>query len=57
MDAYASWPTPDTIISDGAYGVRGFHGDTTDAPGLVEWYQPHIDAWTPAHTPQTCQTC
>jgi len=53
MDAYASWPTPDTIISDGAYGVRGFHGDTTDAPGLVEWYQPHIDAWTKASRPGT----
>ncbi|MCK0441287.1 site-specific DNA-methyltransferase [Gordonia alkaliphila] len=52
-EAYASWPAPDTIISDGAYGVRGFHGDTTDAEGLVEWYRPHIDAWTAASQPGT----
>ena len=53
MDAYASWPAPRTIISDGAYGVRGFHGDTTDAAGLVEWYRPHIEAWTAASAPGT----
>jgi hypothetical protein len=29
LDAYNDWPTPATIVSDGAYGVRGFHGDTT----------------------------
>ena len=28
LDAYPDWPAPATIISDGAYGVRGFHGDT-----------------------------
>lgn len=52
-DVYAEWETPNTIISDGAYGVRGFHGDTTDAEGLVEWYRPHIEAWTSAATPGT----
>lgn len=53
MDAYAEWPAPNTIISDGAYGVRGFHGDTTDAEGLIEWYRPHIKAWTEASRPGT----
>lgn len=53
QNAYAKWPTPTTIISDGAYGVRGFHGDTTDAKGLVDWYRPHIEAWTTAATPGT----
>jgi site-specific DNA-methyltransferase (adenine-specific) len=53
MEAYAEWPAPNTIISDGAYGVRGFHGDTTDAEGLVEWYRPHIQAWTEASRPGT----
>ncbi|MPV51051.1 site-specific DNA-methyltransferase [Pseudactinotalea sp. HY160] len=53
LDAYETWPTPATIISDGAYGVRGFHGDTTDAGGLVDWYMPHIEAWTRASTPAT----
>ena len=52
-DAYSSWPTPACIISDGAYGVRGFHGDTTDAAGLVDWYRPHIAAWTKAATSAT----
>lgn len=53
LDAYGDWPTPSTIISDGAYGVRGFHGDTIDAASLVEWYRPHIAAWTQAATPAT----
>lgn len=53
FEAYKSWPNPVTIISDGAYGVRGFHGDTTDAAELVEWYRPHIQAWTEAASPAT----
>lgn len=52
-EIYGSWPSPDLIISDGAYGVRGFHGDTVDAEGLVEWYKPHILAWTKAAKPST----
>ena len=38
LDAYRSWPAPATIVSDGAYGVRGFHGNTsapTPSPALV----------------------
>ncbi len=50
---YRKWETPATIISDGAYGVRGFHGDTVDAEGLPGWYQPHIAAWSDAATPAT----
>jgi hypothetical protein len=53
LDAYAEWPTPATIISDGAYGVRGFHGDTTDATGLADWYRDHIKVWTTAARPGT----
>lgn len=53
LDAYEAWPTPSTIISDGAYGVRGFHGDTTDAAGLVDWYRDHVKAWTKASRPST----
>lgn len=48
IDAYDSWGRPDAIISDGAYGVRGFPGDTVDESGLVEWYRPHIEAWSKA---------
>jgi DNA methylase len=51
--AYGSWPTPVTIISDGAYGVRGFHGDTTGPDGLLEWYRPHVEAWSQAAHPAT----
>ena len=51
--AYDQWPAPATIISDGAYGVRGFHGDTTGPDGLVEWYQHHVEAWSKAALPST----
>ena len=45
-DVYKSWPSPDLIISDGAYGVRGFNGDTTDTSGLCDWYHPHLLVWS-----------
>lgn len=53
LAAYDDWEAPDLIISDGAYGVRGFHGDTTGADGLVEWYSPHVVAWSNAAKPST----
>ncbi|MDO4027095.1 DNA methyltransferase [Clavibacter michiganensis] len=53
LKAYGSWPAPATIISDGAYGVRGFHGDTTGVDDLVDWYLPHVTAWDKAATPAT----
>lgn len=53
IDAYSDWPSPNCIISDGAYGVRGFHGDTTGEEGLVDWYLPHIRRWTEAAAPGT----
>jgi site-specific DNA-methyltransferase (adenine-specific) len=53
LDAYGGWPPPRTIISDGAYGVRGFHGDTVGPAELAGWYRPHIDAWTAAAHPST----
>lgn len=52
-ETYKDWPSPDVIISDGAYGVRGFRGDTTDSSGLSEWYQPHVLAWAKAAKPST----
>ena len=51
LDAYRTWPAPASIISDGAYGVRGFHGDTTGSAGLPHWYRPHIEAWSAAAGP------
>ncbi|WP_375425536.1 DNA methyltransferase [uncultured Friedmanniella sp.] len=53
LDAYPDWPAPATIISDGAYGVRGFHGDTVSTDGLVDWYRPHVEAWSEAAHPST----
>jgi site-specific DNA-methyltransferase (adenine-specific) len=53
LDAYKGWPVPVTIVSDGAYGVRGFHGDTTGPDGLVEWYRPHVEEWSRAAGPAT----
>src|SRR5215471_2177433 len=53
LDAYPHWPMPTTIISDGAYGVRGFHGDTVGAEGLVDWYRPHVEAWSAQAHPAT----
>lgn len=53
LKAYPSWPAPATIISDGAYGVRGFHGDTIGVDDLTEWYRPHVAAWEAAATPAT----
>jgi site-specific DNA-methyltransferase (adenine-specific) len=53
LKAYDRWPAPHSIMSDGAYGVRGFHGDTTGPDGLAEWYAPHIAKWTEAAAPGT----
>jgi len=46
LDAYAIWPTPATIVSDGAYGIGGFPGDPRTSEHLAEWYEPHVEAWS-----------
>ena len=53
LEAYAGWPPPATIVSDGAYGVRGFYGDTNGPDGLVDWYRPHVERWRQAARPAT----
>lgn len=50
QSVYNSWPTPKTIVSDGAYGVGGFPGDPRTSAELTDWYKPHIDAWDKAAT-------
>lgn len=52
-DVYVQWPAPDVIISDGAYGVNGFPGDTNGMTGLREWYADHIAAWSEQAKPNT----
>ena len=53
LNFYDDWDTPTVIVSDGAYGVLGFEGDTSDHLGLPEWYEPHISAWSQRATPKT----
>lgn len=53
LDFYDHWDTPNCIVSDGAYGVLGFEGDTSDHVGMPEWYEPHIAAWSKRATPRT----
>jgi len=53
LDHYNRFQTPHVIVSDGAYGILGFHGDTAAYQDLPQWYEPHIKAWTQAATPAT----
>jgi DNA methylase len=53
LAAYPSWPRPAVIISDGAYGLAGFHGDPHGPDGLAAWYRPHVAAWSAAAGPAT----
>lgn len=53
LDFYSSWERPTTIVSDGAYGVLGFEGDTSDHLDVPAWYEPHVKAWAEAASPNT----
>lgn len=53
LDLYQKWPTPNVIVSDGAYGILGFEGDTSDHLNLPSWYEPHVRAWSEHATGQT----
>jgi site-specific DNA-methyltransferase (adenine-specific) len=46
LDAYGDWPAPTVIVSDGAYGVLGFEGDTSDHLEIAQWYEPHVAQWS-----------
>lgn len=50
---YGAWPAPTVIVSDGAYGVRGFPGDPGAAEDLPAWYAPHVEAWGRHALPST----
>lgn len=50
---YGNWEVPHVIVSDGAYGILGFEGDTSDHIGIPAWYEPHIKAWSEKATAQT----
>ena len=53
LEAYTSWPTPATIISDGAYGVGGFPGDPRTPDRIADWYRPHVIEWAKHSAPAT----
>lgn len=53
LEAYADWPSPSVIISDGAYGVGGFPDDPRTVDDLVAWYTPHVEAWSKHAHPAT----
>jgi len=53
LDLYKTWDTPTVIISDGAYGIQGFEGDTSSYQELPYWYEPHIAMWSKFATAQT----
>ena len=53
MALYGQWPAPTCIVSDGAYGVLGFEGDTSDHLDVPQWYEPHARAWAKAASPKT----
>jgi site-specific DNA-methyltransferase (adenine-specific) len=53
LDKYAEWDAPTVIVSDGAYGILGFEGDTSDHLGVPDWYEPHVEAWSQHATAQT----
>ncbi len=44
LEHYQNWEQPTVIVSDGAYGILGFEGDTSDHIDLPNWYQPLIEA-------------
>ena len=54
MNVYDKWAQPDLIISDGAYGIKGFDGDASNTSALTEWYRPHIEKWSANAKPSTC---
>ena len=53
LESYGEWPSPATIISDGAYGVGGFPGDPRTPDSLADWYSPHVQAWSKHAHPAT----
>lgn len=53
LQMYDSCPSPQVIISDGAYGILGFEGDTSNHGYLCSWYEKHIQKWSMAATAAT----
>ncbi len=53
LEHYDNWDNPTVIVSDGAYGILGFQGDTADHLSIAEWYEPHVAKWSEHALPST----
>lgn len=53
LEVYNEWESPTVIVSDGAYGILGFDGDTSDHIDIPQWYEPHVREWSKKATGQT----
>lgn len=53
LERYSEWDRPTVIVSDGAYGILGFEGDTSDHLGMPNWYEPHVREWSKRATANT----
>lgn len=53
LNRYDEWEPPTVIVSDGAYGILGFQGDTPNHYSIVDWYEPHIAKWSEKALPST----
>jgi len=53
LNHYSKWAIPTVIVSDGAYGILGFEGDTSDHLDMPHWYEPHIKVWSERANAQT----
>lgn len=46
LEIYPLWKNPQCIVSDGAYGIKGFDGDPSSPNLLAHWYEPHVRIWS-----------
>ena len=53
LECYEGWDPPTVIVSDGAYGILGFQGDTASHADIGAWYEPHIIEWSKYALPCT----
>lgn len=53
INRYATWLPPTAIVSDGAYGLGLFPGDPISKDELLDWYAPHVEAWSQYALPLT----
>lgn len=53
LNYYHEWAEPTVIVSDGAYGILGFEGDTSNHMDLPGWYEEHIKQWSEHATGST----